>query len=244
MGSIDDLQGCAKHHLDHYMSPLSTRSFLTYDIQGDQKSFGPLDALAPALLAAPVRSDIVKKMFAGDPAGPHMTLRKTIEHLLYIVASKTNPFDDNHFPYPTRKSRRFSEQWSLVLECFDLVKPGRTPYIKATTLSKMLHRKLPYLIPIIDSKVADFYGLKNADNPLAFFEVFGNDGGVPFDTFLIRLTSGRLTPDRRPLSMLRARDIIIWEHVVTKCQHSQSRPSVCGYSKQCGFCYPETGQQG
>lgn len=245
MGSIKDLHGCAKHHLDHYTSPLSTRSFATYDIQGDPRVFGPLDALAPTLLAAPVRSETVKRMFAGDATDPHTALRQSIQRLLSEVASAPPSFEDDLFPYPNQKGKRSeSALWKLVLECFDLVRPKRTPRIRATTLSKMLHRKLPDLVPIVDSKVAQFYGLPNADDPLAYFEEFGNDGSLTHTTFMIELLAGRKTPDGRSVSLLRAHDIIIWEHIVTGCSYPDGALSVCGYPKQCGFCYPETSQHG
>lgn len=241
MGSIKDLQGCAEHHLDHYMSPLSTRSFATYDIQGDQSVFGPLDALAPNLLAAPVRSETVKRMFAGTIDDPHTRLRVSIQHLLAEVAGAPASFNDDLFPYPDRNSSRpTSALWTLVVECFDLVKPRLIPYVRATTLSKMLHRKLPSLIPIVDSKVAKFYDLKNADDPLAYFERFGNDL-LEHAVILIKLTRGRTTPDGRPISLLRAHDIIIWEHEVTGCRYPKEPLPVCRNPESCRLCYPLPG---
>jgi hypothetical protein len=224
--------------LDHYTSTLSTRSFATYDIQGDPTTFGPLDALAPNLLAAPVRSETVKRLFANEATDPHTALRLSIQRLLVEVASAPPSFRDDLFPYPNRNQERpASAQWKLVMECFDLVKPKLIPYVRATTLSKMLHRKLPDLVPIIDSKVARFYGLQSADDPLAYFDKFGNDGSPANTIFMIELLAGRKTPDGRPISMLRAHDIIIWEHIVTGCNYPDGSLPVCGYLKSCRFCY-------
>jgi hypothetical protein len=238
VGSIRELHGCAKHHLDHYTSPQSTRSFATYDIQGDPTSFDPLDALAPTLLAARVRSDTIKRMFAGDSKDPHTILRKSIEHLLGEVAGAPSTFLNDLSPHLNQARQPVPVHWELVLECFAQVRPKMIPYIRATTLSKMIHRKLPHLVPIVDSKVARFYGLKNADDPIAYFDEFRNDRSADHTAFLIGLLAGRKTPDGRDISVLRAHDIIIWEHVVTNCRFPSGPLAVCGYPNACGFCYP------
>ena len=234
MASIRDLQGCAEHHLDHYMSQLSTRSFLTYDIQGDPKVFAPADALAPTFLAARVNQIAIKNLFCDDSDSEYVKLRKNIEALLHLVAVTPSETGDTDF-----LASEPSEVWSQVRACFDLAYRGRAKHIRVVMLSKMLHRKLPDLIPIIDSEVTAFYGV-GRQNPYPFFENLRGDihHNLPW---LLELRGQRTTPDGRRLSLLRLADIVIWEHRVTKCQHPHGPSAVCGYPRDCRFCYRGTG---
>lgn len=234
MASIKELQGCAEHHLDHYMSPLSTRSFLTYDIQGDPRVFGPVDALAPTFLAARVNQIAIKNLFRSDSDFGYLALRKNIDVLLHMAATTPSETGDTDFLVSEP-----SEVWSQVQACFDIASRGKAKHIRAVMLSKMLHRKLPDLIPIVDSQVTAFYGV-GSQNPFPFFEKLRADihENLPW---LLELRGQRTTPDGRLLSILRLADIVIWEHRVTKCQHPHGPSAVCGYPNDCRFCYPGTG---
>ncbi len=55
VGSLHDL-ACAAQHLRHYTAPGSGRAFHVYDRAGQPDILEPVDALAPALLDAPVRA--------------------------------------------------------------------------------------------------------------------------------------------------------------------------------------------
>ncbi len=64
-----------------------------------------------------------------------------------------------------RFDSRFEEQelkadsgpWALVRDV--LVASDSTPRLKASKVTKILHRKRPELVPIFDSKVAGYYGV-------------------------------------------------------------------------------------
>ena len=77
MTSIADLKDCAEKHLNHFVNS-GTRSFQTYDRQEDSSLFGPLDALAPALLDATVTRTCVNQMFSGVEDNAYNKLKVTI----------------------------------------------------------------------------------------------------------------------------------------------------------------------
>lgn len=81
-------------------------------------------------------------------------------------------------------------------------------------MTKILHRKRPYLVPIFDSKVAQFYGTTPA-KPRELWPALQRDV-QDHGPWLNQLAKGILTPDGRPLSRLRALDIVIWEHMTSR----------------------------
>lgn len=76
----------------------------------------------------------------------------------------------------------------------------------AVTVSKVMHRRRPHIVPLIDSRVHRFYGTKN---PAAVRHALWEDIRENAD-WLGDLTSTKRTPDGRPLSILRLADILIW----------------------------------
>jgi hypothetical protein len=76
----------------------------------------------------------------------------------------------------------------------------------AVTVSKVLHRRRPHIVPLLDSLVYEFYGTKHP-RPVrkALWEDIRENAG-----WLADLAATRTTPDGRPPSILRLADILIW----------------------------------
>lgn len=115
---------------------------------GSRTLLEPVDALAPALLDAPVRRELVVKLFGSD-AEPYGQLRQAMQLLLNETAESEPHFesldlDDESGP------------WMLVRRVLQAADGARG--LKARMVTKMLHRKRPLFVPIFDSKVAAFYG--------------------------------------------------------------------------------------
>ncbi len=99
---------------------------------------------------------------------------------------------------------------------------ANVPWFKESSLTKTLHRKRPQLVPIFDSAVYAFYfGRKPQFNRWAEYTVAARalwrrqqrDLLVNRE-WLADLARETPTPDGRPLTVLRAADIVIWEHQV------------------------------
>ncbi|WP_199431213.1 DUF6308 family protein [Qaidamihabitans albus] len=82
------------------------------------------------------------------------------------------------------------------------------------TVSKVLHRLRPSLVPVYDSLVQDFYGIRR--DPPRFYTALHADM-IANGSLIAEWTKGRRTPDDRPLSDLRVVDIVVWHHVRTNC---------------------------
>jgi hypothetical protein len=75
-------------------------------------------------------------------------------------------------------------------------------------------RLRPWLVPVYDSLVRGFCGVSN--KPFSFYRKLHADMRANRG-MLTELVSGKFTPDNRPLSDLRALDIVIWHHHKYPC---------------------------
>lgn len=205
MNSVFSLKGCAAEHLQSYVEPNSPRAFRAYDRLGDADRFEPLDALAPGLLDAPVRRTDVVRMFSTDES-PFTKLRVAMQDLL----DATDPTEPSFADLDLEDS---AGPWGLMKAI--LLLSDDTPGLKASKVTKMMHRKRPDLVPIFDSKVAAFYG-ETAQKPSLLWPKLQHDLRGSHDQ-LADLAVGVMTSDGRRISLLRVLDIVVWEHVVTNC---------------------------
>ena len=217
MSPLSTIRRCAARHLGELTRPSARRAFRTYDRLGDARRFEPTDALAPALLDAPVSGSIVIDLFGSGDA-PSSALRRAMQDLLdetdvHTPVFRTTVLDDDAGPWTLMKT---------VLLRSDDAPRG----LAASKVTKMLHRKRPEFVPIFNSKVAAFYGT-TARTPWHLWPVLQQDL-IEHHDVLESLASTVTTPDGRKLSTLRALDIIVWEHVVTSCDPRGDRCSEAG----------------
>ncbi|MEW1863063.1 DUF6308 family protein [Streptomyces sp. NPDC088194] len=212
MLSLAALTGCAERHLGHYIDIGGPRAFNTYDRQGNPDRLEPVDCLAPALLSVPISYGQVVPLFQPDGAGA--SLLEAMQAVLGDRRCVTADFldvrlDDREGP------------WHLVDRALAL--SGNVKGIKAVAVTKILHRKRPHLVPIFDSSVYRFYTGEVPpvgacrDTPRTLWPLYQSDLRA-HRRWLTELASHTVTPDGRPLSLLRAADIVIWEHEVTGCE--------------------------
>jgi hypothetical protein len=96
------------------------------------------------------------------------------------------------------------------------------PGLKAVAVTKILHRKRPNLVPIFDAQVYESYiGSRPpagayGEAPRRLWPLLQADLRA-HRSWLSDLAAPVRTPDARSLSVLRAADISIWEHMVTGC---------------------------
>lgn len=204
MPMLADLTACAAGHFSDYTNPAGTRAFSSYDRQGCPQVFEPVDFFAPALLDAPLQGEHVRNMFL--PSGPYRDLRDAMDTLLFDEKASVAQFKDQDLTAG-------KGPWRLVLDALDA--SDSTPYIKASKVTKILHRKRPALVPIFDIRVAAFYGVSR-NKPWDFWPVVQEEL-LRHGDWLNQLATDALTPDDRPVTELRVLDIIVWEHVTSGC---------------------------
>ena len=82
---------------------------------------------------------------------------------------------------------------------------------RAAKVTKILHRKRPQLVPIFDSKVAEFYGVPT-HQPWHLWPILQAELRTQAE-WLQELGAAYRTGEGRPLSGLRVLDIVVWEHM-------------------------------
>jgi hypothetical protein len=200
MASVVDLRASAEEHLQRYTDPARGRAFQAYDRIGDPFRLEPVDLLAPGMLEAPLRGAQVIAMY--EPSGPYRELREALERVLSEPITTDARFEEQDLDAITGP-------WALVRGA--LRASNATPHIKASKVTKVLHRKRPALVPIFDSKVADFYGVHRG-KPWLLWPILQREL-IDHGAWLRELARQYPTPEGRDLTAVRALDIIVWEHM-------------------------------
>lgn len=200
MNSLSDLRGRASARLDAYTDTAGLYSFRTYDrVPGSQRDMLlPEDILAANLLSLRLTWHEVIPLFA-EGNGPHQALLATMNAALQKLAVAA--------PFETYRDFATLERALVPLTEANMATEDVTGWT-AVTVSKVLHRHLPQIVPIRDSYVRRFYGVPSGRVTL-LWERLHDDMRRNLD-WLEPLAAGYRTPDGRPLSLLRAADIIIW----------------------------------
>lgn len=183
--------------LDRYTDPASHFAFNTYDrLPNPDAPLTPEDVLLANLLSLRLGWPEVTPLFAAGDDKPQ-ALRRALEEALTWL----------------RDAPAFEESASIE-ELEDVLAPvaranqateGVSQWT-AVTVSKVLHRRLPHIVPIIDSRVRAFYGVTK---PAEVRSALWRDIRANLD-WLPELAGCYRTSDGRALSVLRCADILIW----------------------------------
>lgn len=195
--SLAELRETAKETLEKYTSTSNWYAFNTYDVLGDpSEPLSPADVLMANLLSLKLSAAEVIPLFT-EGLEDAQKLRAALDHAL-------ETFKDA----PAFES--FSDIESLEA-CVAPLAAANTasiamPKWTAVTVSKVLHRRAPQIVPIIDSRVRSFYGVRYAEDVRS---ALWHDIRNEID-WLAPLAASQMTPDGRALSVLRLADILIW----------------------------------
>ena len=182
-----------------YTAPKAHFAFATYDVQNDiHDPLAPADVLMANLLSLKLGWQEVVPLFAeGD--GAAQELRQKLDVALSELA-ETKPFEE--FDSIEELERSVASLAAANAATTDV--PQWTP----TTVSKVLHRRRPQIVPLNDSYVRRFYGLKNTESRLlreALWKDLRENRG-----WMSELASTVRTTDGRNVTLLRLADILIW----------------------------------
>jgi hypothetical protein len=183
--------------LERYTSASAAYAFTTYDRQGPvDDPLSASDVLMANLLSLQLSArDVVPLFMDGDDAPQR--LRVALDHALVSL----------------RDARPFEAYESVTdlddcLESLAVANEAAIPvkWWTAVVVSKVLHRRRPHIVPLIDSRVHAFWGTKRPQLVRAAMweDIQANKG------WLTELAATKTTPDGRPLSVLRLVDILVW----------------------------------
>lgn len=200
MNSLAQRRRTATESLSNYTSPGGGYAFRTYDVRPPRRDKGllPEDILAANLLSLRLSARDVIPLFADGDGAP----RELLEAMNSALAAlrEARPFEDH-------PSTSDLDQTLAALVAANEATKGVKRWT-SVTVSKVLHRHAPQIVPIIDSRVRGFYGVKEGQDQKLYHQLWSdlreNKG------WLTELGQDYSTPDRRELSLLRVADIIIW----------------------------------
>ncbi|MFF2317763.1 DUF6308 family protein [Arthrobacter sp. NPDC058097] len=195
--SLASLRGSAEEKLERYTCRTLGYAFNTYDHLGEVDTpISPGDVLMANLLSLKLSAAEVIPLFA-DGDGPAQQLRKALDNALVKLRDA-----DNLESYADVSELERAVESLAAANRAALEVTGWT----AITVSKVLHRRRPHIVPLIDSRVYDFYGTRS---PGEVRTCLNEDIRTNVD-WLTDLAGTTVTPDGRALSLLRLADILIW----------------------------------
>lgn len=202
MASVIDLADRAPDLLARYCSPASMYAWPHYDIDRTPSELTPTDLLAPAMLSYPIRRDYFEPMLqrSGEP-NPYARLHEAMQRVIEDADAADFAFDEVPMNELANRDR---PGWGCVLEAFDATSGCRG--ITPVAVSKILHRKRPRLVPLIDSRVHGFYGTRTTGELIERIH-----GDLTTHAALLGKWRDPYTlRNGTKMSPLRALDIVIW----------------------------------
>ena len=142
-----------------------------------------------------------------QPSGSYGALRDAMQAVLDDETCRTARFEDIDLEDP-------DGPWALVRAALKATDAASN--IKASKVTKILHRKRPDLVPIFDSRLADFYET-SPKTPWLYWPKFQTDVHANRDwlsSLAATVTTSRWT--QSPVSDPPA-DIIAWTHKEEGC---------------------------
>lgn len=200
MQTLADLRAQAEPTVRDYTDAAKHFAFRTYDVfplnQGD--SLRGEDVLAANLLSLRLSWPEVIPLFAvGD--GPPQQLLEALNAAL-VQMRKASPYES----YASEADLAAAMEPVAAANRATKTVRGWTP----VTVSKVLHRHAPHAVPIVDSRVRAFYGVR-AGQEAELRQRLWRDVRANVE-WLAPLAEATSTPDGRTLSVLRLADILIW----------------------------------
>ncbi|MGY6499921.1 MAG: DUF6308 family protein [Acidimicrobiales bacterium] len=210
--SITEIKG-AKKLLDEYCDPGNGYAWPLYDEDPSPRTLCGADLTAPALVSYPIRGSYLNQM--GQSGTPYAEL----VHLMEVFAATSASSTFAQLPAETLvglRSRASGDEvdgpndWRALVHCFDAAQQCKG--ITSVAVTKILHRKRPDLVPINDSRLRAFYGSGTGYSSL-FQSIHSDLNRSDAAELLNALVDARTTPQGRPMTHLRALDIVVWMHM-------------------------------
>lgn len=206
--SIRSLKNVGAGYLAEYCATTSGFAWPEYDIDRCPEELVPTDVLAPAFLSYPIRGQYIQQMFRQPSSG---SLPNSFARLLEAMQTVVEDGHAKKCRYEGLSNGELDDRdapgWGKVLRAIDEVQ--HCSGLTSVAVTKILHRKRPQLVPINDSLLRDFYGVKHAGYSAFFREVHRdlNESREQLDKWVLPYTEGRPAMTR-----LRCLDIVIWMH--------------------------------
>lgn len=204
-GLLGDHEKCAKW-VEEYINPAGAYAFNTYDLSPvPNGALEPSDIMMANLLNLNLRAKYVIPVFA--EAGPAKELRAALDRAITDLPTD-KAFEDFD-------SAEDFESEAEALGAADRATVGVSNWTPIA-VSKVLHRRRPNLVPLIDRQVMRFYGTWRGTRGDQRVEAARATRGALWADIdrnreaLSRIALQFQSREKAPPSLIRAADIIIW----------------------------------
>jgi hypothetical protein len=208
MASVVDLRDKAEEWLADYCGENSLYAWPWYDNDSGPGTLSAFDLLAPSFLNYHIPHQIRQNMLVNrDKENPYSVMKLMMSDFL----TKTERLDLKFDKMPIELFNNPDD--SPYGDLINLIKftNSKCSGLSGVAITKILHRKRPNLVPLIDRRIRAFYFGKNSGSDLGLLRLIHNDFQSP-ET--IRLLDERretfVLGNKAQMSRLRALDIIIW----------------------------------
>jgi hypothetical protein len=195
------------HRLERYCSATSGYAWPAYDIDPNPGSLTATDLLAPALLSYRINPKYLNEMFREPTRGEGATgnsyydLRVALEEFVESTLESQKSFEQLELG-----GAQNSSEWGLFKQVLNV--SSSTKGLTTVAITKILHRKRPELVPLVDRRIRSFFGRRKHEDDQLFQNIqdFVNANSELLDEWRKPYSS----PNGQPMSRLRVMDIAIW----------------------------------
>ena len=208
MASVVDLRDKADEWLAEYCDKKSLYAWPWYDYDSDSDVLSTFDLLAPSFLNYNVPHKLRQKMLVPiEEKNPYSVMKSKMSEFL----TKTKGLD---LHFENMPDGVFDEpDDSPYGDLIKLIKftNSKCSGLSGVAVTKILHRKRPNLVPLIDRRIRTFYFGKNSGSDLSLLKLIykdlQNDETIEL---LDELRKNFVLENNLEMSRLRALDIIVW----------------------------------
>jgi hypothetical protein len=208
MASVVDLKDTAAKWLADYCDEKSRFAWPWYDYDSNPDVLSAFDLLAPSFLNYHIPHEIRQKMLVPiEEKNPYSVMKSRMSDFLAKPEKLDPKFEE--MPIGVFDEPDDSPNGDLM----KLIKftNSECSGLSGVAVTKILHRKRPNLVPLIDRRIRTFYFGKNSGSDLKLLKLIHKDlQSNETITLLDNLRKNFVLANNLKMSRLRALDIIVW----------------------------------
>jgi len=190
-----------------YCAATSGYAWPAYDIDNNPELLTATDLLSPALLSYPIKSKYLNEMFRESPtdeqpgSNGYYDLRIALEAFVESTVESRSSFE--HLQLAGSEA---SEEWKSFKSALDVSRAAQG--LTTVAVTKILHRKRPELVPLVDCRVRAFFGRRKYEDDRLFQDI--QDFVNTYKDQLDEWRKPYSLQNGKQMSRLRVLDIAIW----------------------------------
>lgn len=208
MASVIDLKDKADEWLAEYCDSKSLYAWPWYDYDSDSDVLSAFDLLAPSFLNYNVPHKFRQKMLVPiEEKNPYSVMKSKMSDFLTRPEGRDLHFEKMPIAvFDKPDNSVYSDLISLIDHT-----NSKCVGLSGVAVTKILHRKRPNLVPLIDRRIRTFYFGKNRGSDLELLKLIHKDlQSLETIRFLDERRKTFVLGNKEQMSRLRAMDIIIW----------------------------------